>query len=220
MYSEKISFWKDREFLVSNLAVILALVCFCLFPFPNSIIQQFLVIIGFFVVFPLLFIRFILKKQLREFGFSWGNIRSGLAWAVIMEGIFLSAVFLMVMLFHLDTNSIILLTIRKSFLFFLMYIVLAWLLLFCLETLFHGLLLFTWEKVSGGWSVLIQAGALFLWFLFRIKMTIPFSVWVLIGIWSLCSGWVAYRSRSVFFSFLFSGFSVILLVVLALVFSH
>ena len=212
--------WLEKDFIASNLAVAAALGCFYFFPIQNNVVQQLLVSWGFFIVFPLLFIRFILKQANNDFGFCWGDIRAGILWAISIEIVFGGSVVLLFGLSHPVIQASILLVIRRSFPIFLLYIASSWLILACIEALFRGLLLFAWEKTIGGWAVFLQAGVFCLWLFLRLREGIPIGGWVFILIWSLCAGWVAQRSRSLFFSFLFSGFSAILLIVAALVFSR
>ncbi|MEI8103919.1 MAG: CPBP family glutamic-type intramembrane protease [Candidatus Moraniibacteriota bacterium] len=214
MYSERISFWRRQDFVLGNIIFLIALGGWVLFPKQNELFHSLAVSLLFFVAFPILAIRLVLKHSFAEYGFTWGNWKQGLIWTLCGWLILSVCLVGFFQLTHPTAELFVPVALRKSFVLFLSYTAVMAIILFGIEVLFRGLLLNVWKKYIGVWSILPQA--ICYWGVVSYRGT-PESVVVLIGI-PLCAGWVMWRSRSVWFSFLFSFGASILVSSLAIIF--
>jgi len=200
--------WKD--FLASSFALIVCLVLFYFFP-ANGVLQILSRSLFFLLIVPILYIKIILKKNARDFGFSFSPDRKGFLW---LGGTLLVALLLVYILitftdFKDNYRSMIPGPVYSNFRAFLLYeLVFVNFLLFLHEAFFNGFLLFTLKKPFGYWAVLIVT-VLFLVFLGLIRalnwQMVPTIIAISFGTW------IAYKNQSFFYSYLMGFIFTIIL---------
>lgn len=189
--------WKKE--IITFLVVFLCLLLAMTFP-ANGDFQLLSRIVFFLVVLPILYIKFILKKTVSEFGLNLRDNRTGLLWAFIM----LIASFLIALIlfyfFHLETQYIIPAFVINNFWVFVFYeLVVMNFILFVFEFFFRGFLQTILEKKVGIWAPLVQC-AVFLGFLFLTqKLAWQYTPLIIL---SLTGGVVAYKSKSFVYSYI------------------
>lgn len=207
---------RNKQLWMSNVLIIVCLAATAFFPTDGGF-QSMVASLAFLVLLPILFIRFFLRRPLADFGVSWGDAIQGMLWLVA----FLVVIIVLFVWAHQYTDSLlrdqIPLSVRSGFSSFLIYISIAGLLLAAQEFFFRGFVLNVWKTTIGSGAILAQM-------LFSLVLPLvasrglPGVGTLSIAILSLCSGWIAYRSRSIWYSFFFFFISAILGISMVLVF--
>lgn len=210
--------WTDKRFFVANAIVFVALVATYWFLVYGSATQAFFSGVVFMIAFPLVATKKILSEPLAVYGIRWGTSVKDIASVVIGSILFLGFVALFMRVYPISSEEFLPNDVRLDFLSFFLYIVGVCLSLIGPEILFRGIVLFSWERMIGFWSIVVQSVLCVLWMVLKDVSVGNFEWWrtVFYGAWTLLAGWVAWKSQSIFYSYLFSVFSVILMVVLAL----
>jgi membrane protease YdiL (CAAX protease family) len=204
LLSQVLTYWKEE---IIGLAVFLTCILLVIFFPTNGHLQQFSSVFFFFFVVPFLYIKFILKKNVRDFGFNLENKKTGFLWAAAMLGVTLLIFFILIKTFNFHTFYSTYL--GSNFFAFLFYqLVLVNFILFMQEFFFKGFLLFSLENKLGIFAFLIQA----IVFISFLGLTTSFS-WQMapMAILSLTGGFVAYKSKSFVYSYLMSLVFLIIL---------
>lgn len=196
---EFLSNWKTE--LISSAVVLLCL--FLAVSFPAQGFSQDLSR-AFFILFllPILYIKFILKQDLRDFGLNLQNPKVGFFWAIGMLSVSFLAIIILIRFFDFENNYLVPAYLAKSFGLFLFYeLIVMNLILFVYDFFFKGFLLFLLSKKFGFSAVFIQA-LVFISFMAVIgildwKMA-PFVIL------SLTGGIAAYQTRSFLYPYLAS----------------
>jgi len=195
--SSPLSRWQTE--LISS-----AIALLCLFLVVSFPAQDFLQNLsrGFFILFllPVLYIKLILKQDLRDFGFNLQNPRVGFSWATGMLAASFLIIFFLIRFSDFENNYLIPAYLAKSFGLFLFYeLVVTNFILFIYEFFFKGFLLFLLARKLGFLAVFIQA------LTFILFMTIVGIMdWKMVpaAILAFTGGIVAYKSRSFIYSYL------------------
>jgi membrane protease YdiL (CAAX protease family) len=198
----------DKPWWMSHAAIALCLFAATFFPFED-VFQKTVARIAFLVVLPLIFIRFFLKRRLRDFGWTSGDMAVGIRWSgmfLTMEVAIGVAVFRYTEIF---ANLTIPQSVRASFAMFLTYIGFSVIFLVVQEIFFRGFVLRLWQERFGWKAVPAQAllsvlPALAAW------QSVSWGAIVFAWMVANASGWIAYRSGSIVYALLFSSFSAIL----------
>lgn len=198
--------WKET--LTSFLVAIFCY--FMVFYFPaDDYLQNITRNIFFLIVIPWLYVKWVLQKNIRDFGINWKKPQTGLLWSGSLF-LFLAVLFFLIIHYtEFDKAYILPLFAKVSFGYFLLYeLVMINLLFLAQEIFFKGFLLSVLREKLGYWSVLIQSVV----FLFPLLVYSSYFVPVLPMIFlSFLGGLVAYKTRSFVFSYL-SG--IIFLIIL------
>ena len=196
----------DRKFVVTGGALFLSLLLFIFFPGTERLplgIQSIIAFSVFFFLFPILYVQFILGESWRAIGFQMEQTLSswiGVALAVVVG----FAIFFFGYQWWSALHEIYRLpfTVERSFLSFVRYELFLLVTLFFYEVFFRGFVMSLFLRRFGVWSVLLQWG-IFLLFLFASQsFSMDQSAMIL---FTPLAGWVAYRSQSIWYSFLASG---------------
>ncbi|QQS61777.1 MAG: hypothetical protein IPN70_02570 [Candidatus Moraniibacteriota bacterium] len=188
----------------------------------NGIFEGILIYFMFFFLFPLLFILFVLKEKLTNFGFKMNISKTSLIW---FSGILFGAVFffsLFLWFFNKETEFMPPSVLTASFWpFFLYFFILLGSISLFYEIFFRGFIELGTKKILGYWSILFQ-WLLFISFLYFTKDLFfenGFFNWlILLDITSaLSSGLLIYKTGSLFLSFLFSWFFGILISLISII---
>jgi len=192
-----ISAWQIE--IMSSVIVILCLFLVYLFPVQNSF-QNFSRNLFFLFLLPLLYIKLVLKKNIRDYGFSLQNKKTGFAWAAGMLIVSCLIVFLLIHFFQFETKYFLRAYLAQSFWIFLFYeLVLVNFLLFINEFFFKGFLLFIFAEKLGHWAIAIQFLAYLLFLIFASSLAWQIAPMIILA---LTGGIVTYKSKSFIYSYL------------------
>lgn len=193
---------KKNTLFYLTLAIILA----CLFVFSFFSTSTFLEEITktfFFLFFiPFLHIKYILKKNLADFGFNLKNKKNGFSLSLITLIISLGIIYLFIHFTSFSEKYTLPAPISANFGFFVLYeLVFFNILLFFQEFFFKG---FTLNATKGKWlyfSILFQA------IIYLVPLSFAVSeIWSIIPITitSLLGGIVSYKTKSFIYSYFYS----------------
>jgi membrane protease YdiL (CAAX protease family) len=194
-----------KKFVVSGLAVFVSICLYYFFPADDRlspVAQSAILGAAFLLLVPMLYVRIVLKEPLRSLGFR--NSDRSFGWFFVIAAV-ISASALFVLLVkefpvkeHYDLSFA-----QNSFLMFLLYeVVLVGFTAFLFEVFFRGFVMLLWLRKYGWWTVLFQA-VLFIGF-FRLANGSLSWQESPIFIVALFSGFVAFYTRSVWYSFVSS----------------
>lgn len=209
-YLKKINLLDHQELIMSS---VLALTCLFLsvkFPTdPDSIFQTFTKGLFFLVLVPAIYIKLILKKDLKDFGFNITRKKEGLLWGFLMLILSLAASFAVMKIPGLKNSYHLPSYIHQNFGLFVVYeLVLINILLFTYEFFWRGFILFTYSKSFFYWSVPIQAVFFIIFSYFSADISWKYFS---LPIFAVTAGITAYKSRSLIFSYAMSLLYMILL---------
>ena len=192
-----LSYWKEE--IISFVIFLLCLALALSFPVSGSL-QKFSNVFFFLFLLPVLYIKFILKKDLRDFGFNLQNKKNGFLWAGAMLGVSLLIIFILVRFFDFQNQYLLPAYIATKFGAFLLYeLVLVNFIFFLQELFFKGFLLFTLEKKLGFSCFLIQAAVCVVFIILAQSLSWQIAPLVIL---SLTGGIVTYKSKSFIYSYL------------------
>ncbi len=209
----------DRKFVVTGGALLLALLLFVFFPATDRLspgTQGMIAFFVFFLLFPMLYAKFVLKESWRGLGFQMDqSIASWMMSALTAAFGFLIFFFAYRIFPALHDVSRLPFSVERSFFSFVQYELFLLGTLFFYEVFFRGFVMLLFLRRFGLWSVFLQWGV-FLLFLFGSG---SFGVdQALMMLFAPLAGMVAYRSQSLGYSFFASGiffFSVDIFLLLA-----
>lgn len=203
---------RHKEFLVTFAVVIICLVLSALFPSENNI-QHLIKQIFFLFVIPVLYIKFVLKKSISDFGLNLQNKKTGIFWGTLMLIISLLIAFLFIKFTPFGKQYSILPQVVNNFWLFLIYmLIFVNFLLFLQEYFFKGFLLFSLEK-NMAWKAIVIQVIIYLLSIMITKKGINQEMWQSIPllIQSVTGGIIAYKSRSMIYSYISGLLFLILL---------
>jgi len=209
---KKASFFSNDSVLFVSSFIILA----CLFlsiSFPaKSGIQQITKNMSFLVIIPILYIKLVLKKNLKDYGLTFSNNKNKKNIIILTSIVFFFSLLVVYALinytnfkkdYHLESYII------NNFWFFMTYeLILVNILLFIQTFFYQGFIMFTYLKKLNHWSIFIQ------FFLYVINITILGSFsWQMVPfiIISLTGGLITYKSRSFIYSYIMGLLFIIIL---------
>ncbi|MDD5652248.1 MAG: hypothetical protein PHX98_02495 [Candidatus Moranbacteria bacterium] len=167
--------------------------------------------ISFLFLIPVLYIKIILKKPLKNFGMRIGDFKKGILYAIFSSVIFAAVFYFLSAKFDFFGKYVVPAHIVDNFTYFVYREVLVvGFFLALYEFFFRGFTLFYfYDKFKSGiYAVLFQT-VLFLAFLALVNSfnwsTLPYMVMAPLA------GLVAYKSNSILFSFLLSWISILIL---------
>lgn len=192
---------KDKEFLATSGIAMICLVLSIIFPVGNGI-EGLTRLLFFFLVIPVFFIKFILKKKVSEFGLNLKNRKVGIFWGVLMLVVSLAAIYILIEYTGFIGKYKISPLIVGSFTFFLVnMLIFANLTLFLQEFFFRGFALSFLKKRIGVLSILVQSCVYFIAALI-IYGGFSSNLWQIAPpmILSISGGITAYKSNSMVYS--------------------
>lgn len=198
----------EKEFLITAIVAIACLFLVGTFPREDGF-QLFILGAFFFFIIPWLYIKIILGESIRDYGIQSGKRAKGFLWMIFSFFFFFLAIYFSYRYFDFFSNYVLLKIVREKFWIFVGYeFFLVGFFLFLYEFFFHGWLMGFLEKYFGVFSVLFQ----FIVFVLFLALTNNFN-WNFFPymIINLLGGWVAYKSRSIWYSFAFGWIAIILL---------
>lgn len=185
---------------INSLFVVICLLAYSFFP-ANNFLQGLTKEIFFLFLIPILYIRYLLKKPISAFGLApkKSNFKNNALWSMIMLLISLGIFYFLATFTPFGKEYYLSPSIKGNFWLFIGYeLVLVNLLFFFQEYFFKGFLIALLRKRFDYFAIVIQA-ILYLVPLWLVSsslwQTIPLSILALTG------GFLAYRTRSFFFSY-------------------
>lgn len=197
----------NKEDWITSGMILMCLFLYAFFPTKNNF-QQIICSLTFLLVIPFLYVKIILKKSIKDFGFAKGNWMTGLFWSVVSILISASIAYIIFKYFGFSEKYPLPRYFADNFVAFLAYeIFLVGLFAFLYEVFFRGFLMFSFSKRMGFWSIILQALVFLLFFLISGSLSWKMFPYI---IFLLFSGTIAYFSNSIIYSFVaFLCFNII-----------
>ena len=204
--------FSDRKFLITGGALFLSLLLFIFFPSTDRLsggIQSAIIFTVFFLIFPLLYAKFILGESWQRMGF---RMDGGLSHWLGMFG----AVAVGFALFFLGYQVWPALqeayqlpfSVERSFFSFVRYELFAFGVAFFYEVFFRGFVMFLFFRPFGRWAILLQWGVFLLFLTASQSFGMGQAGMIL---FAPLAGWIAYRSQSILYSFIGSALFLFLI---------
>ncbi|MDO8240580.1 MAG: hypothetical protein Q7T51_01150 [Candidatus Moranbacteria bacterium] len=194
-----LSDWKTE--IISSVVVLICIILLVFFP-VQGVLQDFSKYLLFLFILPALYIKLVLKKDLRDFGLNLQNPRLGLVWAAMMLVVSVLSVSILFQFFDFANKYTIPAYLGTYFWAFLLNeLVLVALLLFINDFFFKGFVLFTLAKKFSLASAIIQALVFVLFTLSTGSLDWHLAPTIILA---FTGGIATYKSRSFVYSFLMS----------------
>lgn len=208
---------RNKQLWMSNVVIAASLVAAAFFPTDGGF-QSMISSIAFLVVLPILFIRFFLREEVSDFGVTWGNVQQGLIWLITLLVVIVTLFVWAQRYTDALLQGDVPLSVRSNFAMFLVYIFVAGILLAAQEFFLRGFALNIWKRTIGLGAIPAQAMLSMVLPIVKSRGHIGLDTLMLV-VFSLYTGWMAYRSRSIWYSFFFFFISAILGILMILVFA-
>lgn len=187
----------NKEITLSTLFIISCLIIYSIFP-AVGIFQKILTSLFFFVFIPFLYIKFILKKSLRNFGFSLGDRREGIKWGIISIVISLLGVFLLINVFSLEQKYVLPRSVVDNFSYFLFYeFLIVFFVSFIYDFFFKGFIFYIYREKISVYAVLVQFFVFLLFLFFNKSLNWNFAFYIL---YSIPGSFIVNKSNSLLYS--------------------
>ena len=189
---------ENKEITLGLLVTIFSLLLFSIFP-SQGFFQELTKAIFFLFLIPWLFIRLILKKKITSFGFSFGKIEANLKEGLVILIIYIAFAYALIDFTDFARKYSVPTLAQENIGFFLFYqLILVNFIFFFQEYFFKGFFITLLRPLTGWWSILIQS-AVYLLPLFIISN----NFWQIIpaALVSILGGFLAYRGKSFFYSY-------------------
>lgn len=188
---------KTKELIAWSFLVIIILVIYRFFPTQN-VFQNIITEIGFLVVIPLLYCVFTTKRPISDLGITRGYWRAGMLWSFVSLVFALLLFYIALMYTDFGHKYVLSGQIAGDFWKFITYelfLVLPFIIIY--EIFFRGFLMIFLGKKWGHKVIFLQAILFSAFLLITGAFTWSFAPYVA---FSLFSGMIAYRSRSIYYS--------------------
>jgi len=197
----------NKKDIVSVLMMVFCLLMIRLFPEENYF-QKIIISVTFLLAIPALYIKIVLKESLKNFGLRIGNWKQGIAWIMLSLAGSFFVIFLLYQYAGMAEKYYVPQNIIQDFGLFVFYeIVIVGFFIALYEFFFRGFIMFSFSEKLGYWAVISQF-ALFILFLIIMKdFNWTFAPYLISAFFA---GVIAYKSRSLFYSYLFSLLFVII----------
>ncbi len=189
---------KYKETFIISFFTLASLCVYAIFPVENSF-QQIVTMLVFFVIFPLMFNGFFLKRKLSSYGLQFGDRKQGLLWGLysIIAVTFILFVSLKYFSF-LKNYGVPDFTINNFNNFLLYEFTLVILFVATYEFYFRGFILSIFKSNLKYWTILLQS----LLFLVLVLLIGRESLYQFLPylIFAPFAGLIAYKSKSIIYS--------------------
>ncbi|KKW00794.1 MAG: hypothetical protein UY35_C0039G0002 [Candidatus Saccharibacteria bacterium GW2011_GWC2_48_9] len=186
-----------KELLNTGIFIVILLVVYKLFPTIN-LFQEIVALLVFFVAMPILYVKFILKKNVKYFGFEIGDKKNGLLWSSVSLVVSLLLMYIVINYTEFLQNYSFSVYVAESFKSFLLYELFAVsLILLIYEFFFRGFIVSQYGDKFSYWVILFQ------WFLFILLVASQGFSWQFIPfiVFSPFSAFILLKSRSLLYGF-------------------
>jgi membrane protease YdiL (CAAX protease family) len=198
----------NKATAITSFVIVFCLALALFFPVNNSV-QLLTRNIFFLIILPVLYYKLILKKNISDFGLRLGDKKAGIFWGILM---FFAAIFVFFLLYsytNFKNNYLLSSYVVHNFWIFLLYeLLFANLFVFIQEFFWRGFILLYFSEKISYFAIFLQ---------FAIYLAMAFSgenlFWQMAPtlVISLFSGIIVYKSRSIFYSWAFALFSLVIL---------
>ncbi len=170
--------------------------------------QKFIISLTFLFLVPFLYIKIVLKEDLKNFGLQIGSWKKGIAWSIFsLMGAFLVLILLYQYADLADKYYLPQGLIDNFGLFVFYEAILVSFFLALYEFFFRGFMLFSFIKKGKFFSVILQFVAFLLFLIIAKDLNWSLTHYIIAAFFS---GIVAYESRSLIYSYLFGWLFVII----------
>ena len=201
-----------KEGLVTTVAVILScIVLAVVFPAEN-LFQILTIMLVFLVILPILYIKGILKRDVKDFGLSVGDPKAGFIWVALGYILFGLLIYGAIMYTNIESDYKELIFIKRSFATFVVYYMGIGVTMIMTEFFFRGFVLNYLKEIflKKYYAIFAQAIIFFIFVSMFERFSFDWNV-VFQLIVTLFAGVIAYKSRSIVYSYLFSLIVIIIL---------
>lgn len=192
----------NKENIVTALVILLCIVLFSFSP-TSGVFQQVTVSIVFLLVLPILYIKIALKEKLEKFGFTLESWKNGF-FLMLMCFVIMALSFYLIFNYSNFKDGYFLgsSNVGNKFLYLFIYeMLLVNLFVFLYEVFFRGFIMFYFKNKFGIYTIFVQ----FIFFLLFLgiteKLTLDYIFYI---ISAPLAGLIAYKSKSLLYSYLFS----------------
>ena len=188
---------KNKNAIATIVFVLLCFVLYYIFPTKDTF-QDAYVEFVFLALLPVVYNKFVFKKEAKEYGFSVGHLKRGFILSAVSILSSLGIVYILYKNFGFYTKYSLQPIYADSFANFLFYeisIVLFSIIVF--DLFFRSFFMLNMVSLLGAWSILAQFGLFFVFLYMFVG-----SVWAFVPylIFSFFSGVIVYKSRSIWYS--------------------
>jgi membrane protease YdiL (CAAX protease family) len=202
------NFVRHKEMIVTSLVILACLILFFFFPIRDTL-QSLTGSLFLLVLTPILYIKLILGKKVRDYGLNLDNKRAGIILGTLM---FFALSLIFYILFHyadFGVKYVVPWAVVENFKTFLLYeLIFVNLFIFICEFFFRGFIMFSFLKKLGYWSIFLQFIIFLLVFFLSGNLGWQFFPFLAI---SFFSGIITYITRSIVYAYAFSFLFVIIL---------
>lgn len=201
-------FSENQELLISLLVALLCLFLGKEFPTQNSA-QDITKNLFFLIIFPAIYIRFILNKKLANFGLNLKNQATAIFWGGGLFIFSLLAFYFLIQFTNFHSGYVLLPGIISNFWAFLVYeLLIINFIVFINEFFFRGFLLFLFREKFQSWAIAIQVGIYLLVIYLTDSLSWQTAPFIL---FSVTGGILAYKTKSFLYSYFVNIFAIIFL---------
>ena len=197
----------NKKDIISFLLIILCLFMIKLFPEKDHF-QKLIISLTFLLIVPVLYVKIVLKENLRKFGLKVGEWKPGLIWIFI--SLVVSSLILYLIYNYLDFAEKYYLpqkTIESFGLFIFYETAIAGFFIALYEFFFRGFIMFGFSEKLKHKAIILQFILFILFLIINKDFNWIFAPYMMTA---LFSGVIAYKSKSLIYSFLFSWLFIIL----------
>ncbi|MFZ2975166.1 MAG: CPBP family glutamic-type intramembrane protease [Candidatus Moraniibacteriota bacterium] len=199
---------ENKEIIITSGVIVFCLLFSLFFPVKNSI-QLLTRNVFFLIIVPILYYKLILRKNISDFGLTLGDKKAGLFWGIFGFFVTLLVFFLLYNYTDFRKNYLLSSYVVHNFWIFLLYeLILANIFVFIQEFFWRGFVLLYFSKKIDFFAIFLQ---FFIYTLILIPTENSFWQMTPTLVISLFSGIIVYKSRSIFYSWVASLFSLIIL---------
>jgi len=197
----------NKKDIISILMMIFCLAMIKLFP-EKDYFQKLIVSVTFLLAVPALYIKIVLKEDLKNFGLRAENWKQGIIWIFLSLAGSLLILTLLYQYAGLAEKYYVPQNVIQNFRLFVFYeIVIAGFFLILYEFFFRGFIMFSFLKKWKAVAIILQFSAFLLFLIITKDFNWGFTNYIIA---SFFSGVVIYKSRSLLYSYLFSLLFIII----------
>ena len=200
---------ENKETAITSLVIVFCLALSVFFPTKNSA-QLFTSNIFFLVIIPILYYKLILKIKISELGLALNDKKIGFFGGALMFLVNLIIFYLLYQFTDFNQNYLLSPHIVHNFWIFLFYeLLVANMFVFIQEFFWRGFILLYFSRKIGPLAIFLQ----FIIFVGVMLLISQNSFWQMAPtlVISLTSGIIVYKNRSIFYSWIFSLLSILIL---------
>lgn len=201
---------KNKEFMVSLLVIFSCILLSLFFPVSQeNILESLTKSLFFLIIIPVFYIKFILKKNLSDFGLNFKHKKKGIFWGCLMLAASLAMAYLILQLPSMKHSYHLPVYVPKNFWIFLIYeLIVVNVYFFVSDFFWKGFVLFIFSEKFRYWSIAIQSAIVIGASILNGDFYWKFAA---LPILSLTGGIVSYKSKSFIFSYIMSLLFIIIL---------